>query len=306
MALFNSMIRLQMQLFLLMLCGYAVRKLKVITAEQQKGLSSLLINVILPANIIASFTGGIEMSSELLHNAVTAVIISAAVQTASYVLGPLLFGRFDKARSAVMRYGMIVSNSSFIGIPVVETIYGSIGTMYTSVYQIPIRLTMWTLGLALYAGESGSLKQKIIKMLTHPCIVAVGIGFVILVTGVKLPSAVTGTLSSLGRCVSALSMLIIGGILSEIHAGKLADRAILYFTLIRLVIFPGIVLAILKFMPVDPMILAISVIMTAMPAGSTTAILAQQYGYDAEYAAKVILVSTLASVITIPVLCLFL
>ena len=234
MTLFNSMIRLQMQLFLLMLCGYAVRKLKVITAEQQKGLSSLLINVILPANIIASFTGGIEMSSELLHNAVTAVIISAAVQTASYVLGPLLFGRFDRARSVVMRYGMIVSNSSFIGIPVVETIYGSIGTMYTSVYQIPIRLTMWTLGLALYAGESGSLKQKIIKMLTHPCIVAVGIGFVILVTGIKLPSAVTGTLSSLGRCVSALSMLIIGGILSEIHAGKLADKAILYFTLIRL------------------------------------------------------------------------
>lgn len=305
MELFLQMLELQVQLLLLMVVGIVVKKKRVVTHEQQMGVSSLLINLVLPANIIASFLSDIAVSRELIFNCMQAILISLSIQGCAYLLSPVIFRRFDRRINHVMTYGMIVSNSSFIGIPVVEVIFGAMGTLYTSVFQIPIRITMWTAGLSLFT-EAVNPREKIKKMLTHPCIVAVAAGFFILLLQIRLPGAVVNMISSLGRCTTALSMLVIGMILADINVKHLFGGSTLYFTLFRLILYPLAVLAILSRLPVNPMIRSISVIMTAMPAGSTTAILAQQYAYDSEYAAKIILISTVCSIVTIPVICLFL
>ena len=231
-----------------------------------------------------------------------AVIISAIIQTVSIIASKFLFQKYEKTDANVLSYGMIVSNSAFIGIPIIQSIYGSDAVMFTSVFQIPIIVTMWTIGLALF--KPIDHRHALKSVIKNPSVVAVMIGFIIMLTGIKFPLFITKTISSIASCTTAISMFVVGSILAEIEWNNLFEKKVLFYCAIRLIIYPFLVFIALTFLNVPTLIKAIAVIMTGMPAGSTTAILAEQYGCDAKFAAKLILVSTVLSVITIPILCL--
>ena len=235
-------------------------------------------------------------------NRCLASIISAIIQTVSIIASKFLFQKYEKTDANVLRYGMIVSNSAFIGIPIIQSIYGSEAVMFTSVFQIPIIVTMWTIGLALF--KPIDHRHALKSVIKNPSVVAVMIGFVIMLTGIKFPLFITKTISSIASCTTAISMFVVGSILAEIEWKNLFEKKVLLYCAIRLIIYPFLVFIALTFLNAPTLIKAIAVIMTGMPAGSTTAILAEQYGCDAKFAAKLILVSTVLSVITIPILCL--
>lgn len=297
---FAKMLNLQLVLFMIMVVGIVCRKLKIISKEGQGSLSNLLINIVLPSNIIASFSADIQ-GGDVAKNLMLALVLSAIIQAVAVLFGGRLFCRFPKNERDVMHYGLICSNSSFIGMPVAENIYGSIGVVYVSMFQLPIRITMWTSGLALFTNVDRRSAVKTI--LLHPCIVSMFIGIIIMVFSPPIPEFVTTTISYLSKCTIPISMLIIGCILSECTVREIFDKSALYFSLIRLVIFPLIILAVLKVVNIDPTLLGVAVIMSGMPAGSTTAILADKYDGDGHYASKAVFVSTLLSMITVPVLC---
>ena len=242
------------------------------------------------------------VNSDLLMTCFIAVLISAIIQTVSIIASKFLFQKYEKTDANVLRYGMIVSNSAFIGIPIIQSIYGSEAVMFTSVFQIPIIVTMWTIGLALF--KPIDHKHALKSVIKNPSVVAVMIGFVIMLTGIKFPLFITKTISSIASCTTAISMFVVGSILAEIEWNNLFEKKVLLYCAIRLIIYPFLVFIALTFLNAPTLIKAIAVIMTGMPAGSTTAILAEQYGCDAKFAAKLILVSTILSVITIPILCL--
>ncbi|NCB51700.1 MAG: AEC family transporter [Clostridia bacterium] len=296
--LFSSMIELQLQLFLIMLIGFIAKKLKFINVAAQMSMSDLLIYIILPCNILSSFLSGIEVSPDLLRNSGFALLISLVVQLTAMYGSKLLFRRWPKEKSAVASYGMIVSNSSFIGIPVAEALYGHLGVLYTAIFQIPIRFSMWSAGLALFTNVGR--KETIKKVATHPCILACVVGFALMALDVKLSGFLGDTITSLSRCTGPLAMLVIGAILADADPKQLFDGKILAFCFFRLIAFPLVVYGLLYLMKIDPMVTGIAVVLTAMPAGSSTAILAQKYGCDAEYGADLIFTSTLLSIITIP------
>ena len=161
---------------------------------------------------------------------------------------------------------------------------------------------MWTAGLTLFTQID---KKKALKsMITHPCVIAVFAGFVLMLSQISFPAFITGTISSISKCTSAVSMIVIGSVLAEIEWKKVLDKEVLYFSFLRLVGYPLLVFATLKLLNVSGLITGLSVLMTGMPAGATTAVLAEQYGCDSKLAARLILVSTLLSIITIPLLCL--
>ena len=302
MSLFTQMIQLQMQILLMLSIGFFLRKQKIVTPEIRKGLSTLLINVVLPCTVIISFMNDSVVNSDLLMTCFIAVLISAIIQTVSIIASKFLFQKYEKTDANVLRYGMIVSNSAFIGIPIIQSIYGSEAVMFTSVFQIPIIVTMWTIGLALF--KPIDHKHALKSVNKNPSVVAVMIGFIIMLTGIKFPLFITKTVSSIASCTTAISMFVVGSILAEIEWNNLFEKKVLFYCAIRLIIYPFLVFIALTFLNVPTLIKAIAVIMTGMPAGSTTAILAEQYGCDAKFAAKLILVSTVLSVITIPILCL--
>lgn len=302
MSLFTQMIQLQMQILLMLGIGFFLRKKEIVTVEIRKGLSALLINVVLPCTVILSFMNDSILNSDLLMTCLLAVVISAIIQTVSIIASKFLFNRYEKMDANVLTYGMIVSNSAFIGIPIIQSIYGSEAVMFASVFQIPIIVTMWTIGLALF--KPIDHKHALKSVIRNPSVVAVLIGFIIMLTGIKFPIFITKTISSIASCTTAISMFVVGSILADIEWNNLLDKKVLFFCSIRLIEYPFIVFIVLTFVNAPTLIKAIAVIMTGMPAGSTAAILAEQYGCDAKFAAKLILVSTALSVITIPILCL--
>ncbi len=297
---FAKMLSLQLVLFTIMVVGIVCRKLNIISKEGQSSLSNLLINIVLPSNIIASFTADIH-GGDVAKNLILALVLSTVIQAVAVIFGGRLFKRFPKNERDVMHYGLICSNSSFIGMPVAENIYGSIGVVYVSMFQLPIRITMWTSGLALFT--SVDRRSAVKTILLHPCIVSMFIGIVMMIFSPPLPEFVTTTITYLSRCTIPVSMLIIGCILSECTIREIFDKSALYFSLIRLVVFPLIIFAVLKLIHIDSVLLGVTVIMSGMPAGSTTAILADKYDGDGHYASKAVFVSTLLSMLTVPVLC---
>lgn len=291
-------------LFLLMAAGIAVKKIGIITSENRKSFSSLLINVILPCNIVNSFLSGVEISSELFKNCLLAIILSAVIQIFVTFANKLFFRKVREERKNVMSYGMICSNSSFIGLPVAESLYGSMGVLYTSLFQIPIRFTMWTAGLALFTDVDRKSAFK--KLAKHPCIIAIFVGFILMILPFSLPSVMLSTISSVSKCTTPMSMFVIGAILADADIKTMFSKDVLYFTFLRLVGLPLFIWLILKPFGLNSLLVNICVIMSGMPAGSTTSILADQYGGDSMFASQMTFVSTLLSIVTIPLLGLIL
>ena len=300
---FIAMLSLLGQLFIMIFVGYLAKKSGVLSDQARSGISNLLINLILPANIINSFLQNIEVSSSMFLNCLLAILISTMIELAAVFLSPILYRKYPKEQYPSLAYGTMVSNSSFMGIPVIESLYGSIGVVYTSIFQIPLRLTMWTIGLKQFDHKE---KKKFVSLLLHPCILAVLIGVTLLLTGIKLPSIIQIPLTAFSKCTTPLSMLVIGAIMADIDPRNIFDKEILKYAFIRLIGFPLVVYLALRFLPIDRMILTIAVLLTGMPTGSTTAILADKYNCDSPFAAKMIFVTALLSIITIPLLSLLL
>jgi hypothetical protein len=297
-----EILHLQLQLFLLVAIGYGLSKKGMLSKSTRKQLTDLVIYVVLPCNIVQSFQ--IDMSHELLLATGQVLILGFAAQGFYALLNLFLYRRFDAQRQINLKYGTICSNAGFMGLPLSLAIFGSTGLMYASVALLPIRLFMWSAGLSLYT--STTRKQVVKTLVTHPCIIAVFVGFALMFSGVQLPTFLDNTIDCLGRCCTALSMVVIGAILSDVDPRTVFEPAAVYYSVIRLLAIPAVLYVVLRLLNVDSLVTGIIVILSAMPAGSTTAMLAQKYEQAPEFASKMVFISTLASLVTLPLWALLL
>ena len=190
MEFFWEMLSLQETMFLLILTGVLIKKLKIIDAAGRKMLSDLLIDVILPCNIVESFLGGMVFPDGFARNCLLAVGLSAVIQLMSIYGSKLLFRKYPREQRSVLSYGIICSNSSFVGLPVARLLFGDLGVIYTSMFQIPLRFTMWTAGLSLFT--SVSRKDAFRKLVRHPCIIAVFAGLLLMAAPSRSPCSSSG------------------------------------------------------------------------------------------------------------------
>ncbi len=298
----RSMLDMQGMLFLLILVGIYAQKKGIITGRNRKKFTDLIIEIILPCNIVNSFL--IDWSYGTLINCLTVLIAAVITQVLYVVLSKMLFRKSGKDRQAILRYAIICSNAGFLGNPIVESVFGSRGLLFASVALIPLRFAMWSSGLKLFTETDGKSTAK--KLMTHPCIIAVFVGFFLMLTQLKLPGFVLKTLSGIGSSNTAVSMIIIGSILAEIHVKNILDKELFYYSAIRLLIIPAAVLLILKLAGTDSLVTGVIVLLSAMPAGSTTVMLADKYGGDSRFASSCVFLSTVLSLVTIPVVSIFL
>jgi predicted permease len=294
---FRVMLGLQGMLFLLTLIGFYARKRNIVTPEARAHLSDLLIEVILPMNILSSFD--MQLDSGLLKRAALALVLSFGVQILSLLLSRLLYRKADAPKRSVLRYSTVVSNAGFMGLPIVRAAMGTEAALYASIALIPIRVFMWSAGLSLFTKTD--FKSALKRLVTHPCNIAVAVGFVVLLIPGGLPDVLSGAVSSVGSCATAVSMMIIGGFLAEIDLKSVITKDAIYYSVLRLLLIPMAVLGIMTLLKVDRLLAGAIILLTAMPAGSTTAILAAKYDGDAAFASRIIFVSTMLSLVTIPV-----
>lgn len=289
-------------LFIIMGFGVIARKKGILKDEVKKGVSDLLLTMALPCMIISSFNQ--KFSSSMLLNAGSILIFSVVIHIASYYTSKVLYFKSSDDKKNVLRYFTVFTNAGFMGYPVVQALYGSTGIFYASFYSIPARVFMWTLGVMLFAKkkESGYIKQ----IFLNPGIVAVFIGLVPFLLSFKFPAVISETFDIMGNMTTPLSMLLVGAMLADADVKGLFNREVFYGSFIRLIAIPVAVLIILKAIGVSGGVLGVTVVLTAMPAGSFTAIFAGKYNANEGFASNCVFITTLLSIITIPMVIMLL
>ena len=155
----------------------------------------------------------------------------------------------------------------------------------------------------VFTGESDK-KAAFKKVIVHPCIIAVYIGLFLLFSQWELPGVLDKTIRGAGGCTTTISMIIIGLILAEVDMRQLFNREVFETMIVRLVVLPVFALIIAKLLGLSELLTGVAVVLTAMPAGSTSAMLAAKYNGDYKFASKCIVCTTIASLLTIPIWCM--
>ena len=299
----NQLVNQVMVLFIIMMVGFYAKKKKFLNNTVDKGLSELLINITLPFMIVTSFN--IKYEAAMVNNAQKILLYSFLIHISLLFISKILFFKFPNNKQQVFRFITIFCNVGFMGYPVLESIYGGIGVFYAAIFNIPFNLLVWTVGVMIYTGEKDFKSMR--KAMANPALIAVFIGLILFVFSIRLPLPIETSLKLVGSTTTPISMIIIGSMLAEMQFKNIfSDASIYYATFVRLLIVPMIIYVVLKFLKVDEFLLNICVILQAMPAAVTTAIIAEKYGGDSLLASQCVFITTIISVITIPIVILFL
>lgn len=294
---------MQGMLFTIMILGYIFRKAGMISDEGKSLLTDLVLYVTLPASIIKSFQ--IEFNHQILVSCIVVIVVAAGIQVGAWLLGMILYPGFPDERKKVLQYATICSNAGILGNPIAEGIFGSMGLLYASIYTIPQRTFMWSIGLT-YFTQAPDMKTLIKKVSTHPCIVSVVIGMLIMVFQIPVPGFLSLTIKNIAGGNTFLAMSLVGTILAEVPFRSLPEKDTVYYSFIRLFFIPFLVYLACHFAQVDSLVTGVSVVLSGMPSASVTAVLAAKYGKDEVFATKCVVLSTLLSMVTVPLWCLFL
>lgn len=294
----DGLFDLQVMMFLLMAVGVVLRKMNIITKEGKGMMTDLVIDLILPCNIISAFY--MPMDKSVFMAELEILVISILIQIFCTFVSAVFYRRVPREKKMVLQYATVCSNAGFLGNPVAEGLYGSIGLLYASVYLIPQRIVMWSAGVS-YFTESPSKREVVKKVLKHPCIVAVEIGIVLMVTQIQLPGFLSSAIDNVGGCTTAITMILIGTILTDADMRHILTKTTVFYSFVRLVFIPAVVFAGCWLAGIDSIVAGVSVTLAAMPAGTTTAILAMKYHGDEEFATQCVVLTTLLSVVAIPV-----
>ncbi len=293
---------LQGTLFAMMLIGAWLKKRGIIDENGKKCLTDLCVNMVIPCNIFKSCL--IEFNMGIFKSCAMLLLSAILLQLLCLTLNKFVFNRYQPQQKKVLQYCTIVPMSGFLGNPIAEGIYDELGVLYTSIFLIPMRVVMWSVGTTYFVADAEVDKKKVLKnVATHPCLVAIYLGLFFMITQIQLPSVVTETVRYIGNCNSALTMFIVGTILADVKLTTIFNRDTITFSVFRLAILPAIALGVGRLLGLDSVSLGVSVLMTGMPAGATAAIFAARYKSDAPFATKCVVMTTLVSMITLPLWC---
>lgn len=292
-------------LFFLMLVGFVIRKKGFISDMTCKHLSWIVVNVANPALILSGSVnseGGCH-GAELLHVLFLAVAVFAVMIILSWLIPFLL--KVPGSDRGVYSVMLIFSNIGFMGFPLIQALYGNEALLYAAVFQIPFNILIYTYGILVLQNDSekkGKMSvRKIVNVGTVCCVAAL----VLSQWNITVPGPVRAIITHLSNLTAPLSMMVIGASMVHISLRSLCrDMKLVTFTLIKLIILPVILLAVLKGMVHDEVLLGVCLVMVATPVASMTAMLAQQYDGNYELASKGVALSTILSVATMPLVSL--
>ncbi len=299
---FLKMLNTQMILIIYLAVGFYCAKRGIIDGHAKQKLTDLILKITLPCMIFASFNK--PLTPQVLRETAVIFAVAMGITILSYLGGKLLYNRFPREKKSVLQYTTLVNNSGFLGMPMVSSVYGTDGLFYASIFIIPNRIAMWTAGISLFT--TSNFKESSKNIFLNPCIISVFLGILRQLIGVPLPGFLETAIGDIGDITTPLSMFIIGTMLVDVSLSSMVEPSILYLAFIRLIALPLVALAALKGLGMSSMLTGLSLILTGMPAGSTSVLLSVKYGVDADFASRCVVTTTLISLITVPLLMLFL
>lgn len=286
-------------LFLIMVVGYIARSFGILDWNATKKLSGFLVYITNPLLIVISFQRG--FSKERLSIFVAVIVASVIIHLASTVVALLMFRKNSAKEAKVYRFSTVFANCGFMGYPILVAVFGEEGFFYGACYVMFFTIYMWTFGVFLLSRskEGGAFRKAVF----NPGTIAALAGFLLFVFNISLPSIVVGTMSDIANLTFPISMIVLGSMMKNVPLKKLFFNFDVYFySVVKLIIIPVLVLAFCLVFNVDKGMTYICVIMASMPAAAKAPIMSEIYKADTALAVSCVEVSTVLSVVTIPLL----
>lgn len=295
-----------MVLFIIIMIGYLANRLHIMTPDFTKKFTTLIVNVAIPAQIIGSVLSSTQrLSGRDLLSLTLASLVTYSLLILIGLTFPRLFHLKDDDRGT-FSFMTTFSNVGFIGYPVVSVTLGHDAVFYTSLFNMPFGPLLYSLGLVLLSDGKKQTKFSL-KQLFTPAFIASLISLGIFILKPSFPKPITDAAVLLGSLSVPGAMLIIGATLAQLSFGEVfTDFRIYPMSLTRLVVCPIIVWLALRHFVTSPIVLGIAILMAAMPVASNAVLLCIEYGGNEKLASKGIFISTLLSMLTIPLIIGFL
>lgn len=292
-------------LFLLMGVGFLCCKKSIITDEVSKKLSAIVVNVANPALVLTACMGEEKIRGEEL---ITTVIIMSVMYPALLALGVILPKVLQVEERARGTYSAmtVFSNIGFMGFPVITALYGNGALLYATPFIIIYNVLIYTYGVSSIRGdkrpENGKCSFRF-KELLNPGMISCIITIIIYLLDIKVPAFLQAAVTHLSNLTAPLSMMIIGASLAVMDMKRLfTDGKLIIFSVIKLLLIPIAGIFIIARFVENPVILGVCMVMLATPVGSMNAMLAQQYDGDYGTASKGVALTTVLSVVTMPLI----
>ena len=282
-------------LFLFMCLGYFFGKRKIIDSNHSKLISVLCVNLFMPCTVFRAFYN--NFNKNYLTTYSSFILVSAIILFVLIILGYFIsnFITDDKYLRGVYRYSFIVSNYGYMGYALAEGIYGETGLLNIIIFAIPIATYIYTVGFAMLTKRGFSIKKLI-----NPVIVAMALGAFVGFFGFKLPEFVITFTGKASACMAPMSMLLAGITMAEYPIKNLVgDKKAYIMSFVRLIFIPLCVyLAIRNICPKD--LTRTAVLLFSMPFGLNPIIFAKLVDEDYFFPAKLAFVSSVFSLVTVP------
>lgn len=282
-------------LFLFMCLGYFFGKRKIIDSNHSKLISVLCVNLFMPCTVFRAFYN--NFNKNYLTTYSSFILVSAIILFVLIILGYFVskFITDDNYLRGVYRYSFIVSNYGYMGYALAEGIYGETGLLNIIIFAIPIAIYIYTIGFAMLTKRGFSIKKLI-----NPVIVAMALGAFVGFFRFKLPEFVITFTGKASACMAPMSMLLAGITMAEYPIKNLvSDKKAYIMSFVRLIFIPLCVyLAIRNICPKD--LTRTAVLLFSMPFGLNPIIFAKLVDEDYFFPAKLAFVSSVFSLVTVP------
>ena len=317
------------------LAGIILIRTKVLNRENMEVVSRLVIKLALPVMIFTNTVNGVD--KEMLFHSLSILGIAFFMYIClfglSFLSGKMfhLQGDHQQLYSAMSAFG----NIGFMGIPIVTSIFPERGMLYISVFTMIDQLMLWTVGVRL-TSKAGDRVEKVseiqsscgqvkadrknvavgrsatdrtvdkrvsfdFKKLINPVTVAIVLSLIFILAGIQLPKILNTAFSKIGATATPLAMIYLGGVFACMDVRKYVCKLDYYgIVVIKMLIFPVIFYLIQGLLPISAEIRMTMTLTSAMPVMSSVVMMANAYGTDGDYAMGGILVTTVCSIVTLP------
>lgn len=288
-------------LILLIFClaGYVLCKTKLIDPDHSKALSVLLVYVFLPCTLFNSFSKQFTVVylAESWPLMLTSVgLIPVVVIVAKIINRFITKNPEDKAPN---EYSMSMANIGYMGYPLAESVFGSVGLLDCMMFALPMQIYIGTIGFNMLT--AGKEKKSLLKKIFTPSLIGILIGCAVGISGIKLPQIIYDAAQKSGACMAPVSMILTGMIISKFPIKELlACKTAYIISTVRLVIAPLMIFGLLKLCNLE-FALDAAVLLYAMPCGMNAIVYPKLVGNDSKQGAAAVMISTVLSMVTIPV-----
>ena len=280
---------------LLMAVGILLSRRGFLSPQGTKDLGAILLRIIIPCVIVKSYitTSSRERLLELALSAGLALVAFILAMGIAY----LVYGK----RRRIENFAAAFCNAGFIGIPLAQAVIGDEGVFYMAASVALLNLFQWTYGVYIMTDRKDSIRAKTI--VKNPVVIAIVVGIALFLSRMPVPGILTSTLGYIAGMNTPVAMILMGTYMAKLPWRKLLDKRAYGCVLLRLVVIPAVVLAVFWALPISNQNVALAAYLAAAtPVGANICVFAQQYDCDYEFSVVTVCLSTVLSIVTVPLM----